>query len=77
MVKCPYFTTSYFPLAGEAEVLKDGSSFTVFICTEGDYVFKTRDKIQNFKKGDTILVPAALSDFTLKGNATLLEICIS
>ena len=77
MVDCPYFTTSYFPLNGTASVDKDGSSFTVYICTEGEYSFKTDDKSYSFKKGDTILVPAALKAFELSGDATLLEICIS
>lgn len=77
MVDCPYFTTNYFPLMGKADVKKDGSSFTVYICTEGNYEFKTKDKSYAFKKGDTILVPAALKDFELEGSATLLEIYIS
>ncbi|WP_417365358.1 type I phosphomannose isomerase catalytic subunit [Flavobacterium beibuense] len=77
MVNCPYFTTSYFPLKGEANVNKNGSSFTVYICTEGEYTFEDNGKSYSFKKGDTILVPAALKDFSLKGEATLLEICIS
>ncbi len=77
MVESPYFTTSYFPLAGEALITKDNSSFTVYICTEGEYVFKTKNEKYTFRKGDTVLAPAALSNFTLEGNATLLEICIS
>ncbi|QEE49487.1 class I mannose-6-phosphate isomerase [Flavobacterium alkalisoli] len=77
MVDCPYFTTSYFPLNGTASVDKDGSSFTVYICTEGEYSFKTDGKSYSFTKGDTILVPAALKAFELSGEATLLEICIS
>ncbi|MFL9836481.1 type I phosphomannose isomerase catalytic subunit [Flavobacterium sp. ST-75] len=77
MVNCPYFTTSYFPLNGEANINKDGSSFTVYICTEGEYSFENDGKSYSFKKGDTILVPAALKGFSLKGEATLLEICIS
>lgn len=77
MVDCPYFTTNYFPLMGKTSVKKDGSSFTVYICTEGNYEFKAKDKSYAFKKGDTILVPAALKDFDLEGSATLLEIYIS
>ncbi|MEE1896876.1 type I phosphomannose isomerase catalytic subunit [Flavobacterium rakeshii] len=77
MVNCPYFTTSYFPLNGEANVNKNSSSFTVYICTEGEYSFENNGKTYSFKKGDTILVPAALTDFSLRGEATLLEICIS
>lgn len=77
MVDCPYFTTGYFPLSGKAELEKDGKSFTVYICTEGNYSFTAGEKSYNFKKGDTILVPAALRVFNLEGEATLLEIYIS
>ena len=77
MVDCPYFTTNFFPLAGSASVSKDGSSFTVYICTDGEYNVEFEGKTYSFKKGDTVLIPAALKAFTLNGTATLLEIYIS
>ena len=77
MVDCPYFTTAYFPLIGEAEVEKDGSSFTVYICTEGNYTLTANGTAHSFKKGDTILIPAGLKQYILSGEATLLEIYIS
>jgi mannose-6-phosphate isomerase len=77
MVDCPYFTTSFLPLEGTAEMAKDGSSFTVYICTEGEFAVENEGKKYNYSKGDTILIPAALKAFTLTGKATLLEICIS
>jgi len=76
-VDCPYFTTNYFPLEGSADITKDGNSFTVYICTEGDYSIDAEGETYNFKKGDTVLIPAALKAFTLNGTATLLEIYIS
>lgn len=77
MVDCPYFTTCFVPLSGDMDVNKDGESFTVYICTEGEYEFNANGTTNSFKKGDTVLVPAALQDYTLKGIATLLEIYIS
>lgn len=77
MVDCPYFTTNYFPVDGRADVNKDGSSFTVYICTEGQYTLENAGQSHSFKKGDTILIPAALKNYVLAGNATLLEIYIS
>ncbi|RWX02427.1 type I phosphomannose isomerase catalytic subunit [Flavobacterium cerinum] len=77
MVNCPYFTTSYLPLNGSMGVSKDGSSFTVYICTEGEFSIEAGGEKYNFKKGDTVLVPAILKVFILSGTATLLEICIS
>ena len=77
MVDCPYFTTAYLPLKGSTGMSKDGSSFTVYICTEGEFTVEASGEKYNFKKGDTVLVPAALKEFLLSGEATLLEICIS
>ena len=77
MVDCPYFTTNFLPLAGSKSVSKDGSSFTVYICTDGEYSVEFEGKTYAFKKGDTVLIPAALKAFTLNGTATLLEIYIS
>ncbi len=77
MVDCPYFTTSFLPLEGTAEMAKDGSSFTVYICTEGEFAVENDGEKYNYSKGDTILIPAALKSFKLTGKATLLEICIS
>ena len=77
MVDCPYFTTNFLPLNGTAEMVKDGSNFSVYICTEGKYTLNAEGQMYSFKKGDTILVPASLRTFSLMGEATLLEIYIS
>jgi mannose-6-phosphate isomerase len=77
MVDCPYFTTNYVPLNGSAEITRTGETFTVYICTEGEYTLTVTGEAHTFKKGDTVLVPAAVKEFALAGNATLLEIYIS
>lgn len=77
-VHCPYFTTNVIPLDGKMNFNKKGASFTVFICTEGEFYVVTDSYLKHsFKKGDTVLLPAALTDFELVGKATLLEIFIS
>ncbi len=77
MVDCPYFTTNFLPLDGTAEVSKSGASFTVYMCTEGHYILSTPQGSTEFKKGDTVLVPASVTSFELSGKASLLEIYIS
>lgn len=77
VVDCPYFTTNFIRLNGSLNVEKDTASFTVYICTEGSFTFTAKGKEYNFKKGDTLLIPAALTAFELKGEADLLEIYIS
>ena len=77
MVHCPYFTTNFVPLKGSMGVNKDGGSFTVYICTEGSYSFEAGGEKHDFAKGDTVLVPAAMQEYMLSGEADLLEIYIS
>lgn len=77
MVDCPYFITSYLPLKGSCAINKEGSSFTVYICTEGEFEINANGEAYSFKKGDTVLIPASLKVYILSGEATLLEIGIS
>lgn len=77
MVDCPYFTTNYLPLDGSVQVEKSGDSFTVYICTEGEFAVERNNETYSFKKGDTVLLPAGLKTYRLNGKATLLEIYIS
>ena len=77
MVNCPYFTTNYLPLDGTINVSKTSESFTVYMCTEGTFQLEYNQITRNYKKGDTILIPAVMNRYTLAGNAVLLEIYIS
>jgi mannose-6-phosphate isomerase len=77
IVDCPYFTTNFLPLDGTTEMHKNGNTFTVYMCTEGFFEI-TYDHLKfSYKKGDTVLIPAALNTFTLNGKASILEIYIS
>ena len=76
MVDCNYFTTNYIPLSGLMKFEKDGRSFHVYMCTEGDFTITQENVAYHYKKGDTILMPAAISIFEFTGNASLLEIYI-
>ncbi|RKS21733.1 mannose-6-phosphate isomerase [Flavobacterium endophyticum] len=75
-VSCPYFTTNYLPLSGKISVSNSEDSFRVYMCMEGEFQLDYEGKAWNYKKGDTILIPAGLKDFTLEGTAVLLEIYI-
>ncbi|UOK43818.1 MULTISPECIES: type I phosphomannose isomerase catalytic subunit [Flavobacterium] len=78
VVDCAYFSTNVIPLDGKMNFTKNGTSFTVLVCTEGDFSVVNGSGVEfKFKMGDTILLPAALTDFELVGFATLLEIFIS
>lgn len=74
LVDCPYFTTHQIQLDGELNRSKSGASFTVYMCTEGAFSIKYAGEKHKFDLGSTVLVPAALREFSLQGTATLLEI---
>jgi len=77
IVQCQYFTTNVIPLKGTIDISKNKNSFTVYMCVEGDFELHTDGETFNYRKGDTLLIPAALTDFQLTGHATILEIYIS
>lgn len=77
LVDCPYFATNIISLSHSYEITKNNDCFLVYICTEGNAVLSTVDENFVIKQGETVLVPAQLTAFTLKGNATLLEVFIN
>jgi mannose-6-phosphate isomerase len=77
IVDCPYFTTNFLPLKGKVSVNKIGDTFTVYMCIEGSFEIEYEGLKFQYKKGDTILIPAAMKTFLLNGEASVLEIYIS
>lgn len=77
VVDCPYFTTNFLPLDGAISVNKTGNSFTVFMCVDGSFELESEGVKYQYKKGDTLLIPAFLKTFVLNGKASILEIYIS
>jgi mannose-6-phosphate isomerase len=77
MVNCKYFTTNFIPLDGSVEISKNGNSFTVYMCVEGNFELEYNEEIYTYQLGNTILIPADMDKFKIKGKASLLEIYIS
>lgn len=77
VVDCIYFTTNFIPLNGNLNVNKNQNSFTVYMCVDGDFELILNEEKYSYKKGDTVLIPASLTDFQLSGKGSLLEIYIS
>ena len=77
VVDCSYFTTNFIPLNGNVKVTKNQKSFTVYMCVDGEFELILNEEKYNYKKGDTVLIPAILTDFQLDGKAAILEIYIS
>ncbi|CAH0334940.1 Putative mannose-6-phosphate isomerase YvyI [Flavobacterium sp. CECT 9288] len=76
VVHCPYFTTNFLPLDGEVLMNKTNESFTVYMCVDGNFSLKLNEKVYQYKKGDTLLIPAQISTYVLSGKASILEIYI-
>jgi len=47
------------------------------MCVEGTFQLETNDEIYSYKTGDTLLIPANMTNFEIFGFATILEIYIS
>jgi mannose-6-phosphate isomerase len=77
IVNCRYFTTNFIPLDGSMDVHKNGDSFTVYMCVNGNFVLKYDSNVYQYTLGDTVLIPAQMTSYELIGKASLLEIYIS
>ncbi|MDR2212364.1 MAG: class I mannose-6-phosphate isomerase [Pseudomonadales bacterium] len=73
LTESPYFTCNYLPLDGTLPVAHSGASFRIYVCVAGHFSIDSGTARHEFKLGDTVLMPAALRDYTLSGQAILLE----
>lgn len=77
MVSCPYFTTNYLKIDATIQKNNGHGSFTIYICVEGEAEILTSNHTETIKKGETILIPAAIESFHISAkNATLLEVYV-
>ncbi len=77
MVSCPYFTTNYVKVTTTLERENTYDSFMIYVCVEGEAELKTATHSEHIKKGETVLIPAALKTFQIVAkDATLLEVYV-
>lgn len=76
LVECPFFKTNILQISEKYNWKKIKESFTVLMCTEGSFTINMLHFQSEFKKGDTVLIPAIIDGFEIIGEATLLEITI-
>ena len=72
IAECGHFKVDRLLLDGEMPLGYDESSFTVLMCLEGDASVEYEGGAMPLKAGETVLLPAALTSFKLKGKGTLL-----
>lgn len=76
LVECPFFKTNILQISGKYNWKKTKESFTVLMCTKGSFTINMLNFQAEFKKGDTLLIPAILDGFQIIGEVSLLEITI-
>jgi mannose-6-phosphate isomerase len=76
LVECPFFKTNILQISEKYNWKKTKESFTVFMCTEGSFTISMLHFQSEFRKGDTLLIPAIIDGFEIIGDASLLEITI-
>lgn len=54
----------------------DYNKMVIYMCLEGSYEIHWQEMITEVKKGESLLLPACLGEYELKGNAELLKVYI-
>ncbi|MUU77737.1 type I phosphomannose isomerase catalytic subunit [Winogradskyella endarachnes] len=77
MVSCPFFTTNFLELDDEIKKQNTHDSFLIYMCVDGKVEVITNTSKDIISKGETILIPAQIKDYTLKTNyGKLLEVYV-
>lgn len=78
MVSCPYFTTNFLPVVNKIAKENTLDSFLIYMCVKGSVNFKVNNTKTNVKMGETVLIPASISQFEIlpDSDSELLEVYI-
>lgn len=73
IVDSEYFKVEKIAVAGEYKDKSNKETFYIMNIIEGEGKIETKDKEYKFKKGDTILIPAELGEYKIKGKLEILK----
>lgn len=77
MVACPYFTTNYLELSSDLKCNNTKDSFIIYLCVEGKAIINQNGNKVVINKGETVLLPASIKDYSVVTNyAKLLEVYV-
>jgi mannose-6-phosphate isomerase len=77
MVSCPFFITNFIEIDKTLRVENTHDSFMIYMCVDGDVEVSTERSTTKISKGETLLIPAAIKNYSLKSNyAKLLEVYV-
>ncbi len=77
MVSCQYFTTNYLKVDQLLKKENVQDSFVIYMCVDGDARITANGFSEDLKKGETVLLPAAIRNYEISAEkATLLEVYV-
>jgi mannose-6-phosphate isomerase len=77
MASCPYFTTNYLKINQTLQKQNHHDSFIIYICVDGEAEINAKKHSETIRKGETILLPAAIDAYQISSKkATLLEVYV-
>ena len=68
LARSPYFNTDYLKLDRDRDLQFDGKSFTVFMCLSGTATLVAGGVAEEFRAGETLMLPAAVHKARLATN---------
>ena len=76
MYKSDIFNIDMLNINGKVDGKSSEDSFYAYIVIEGNGDIKTSNFSRNITKGDTLLIPANLGEYTLNGNMKLMKVWV-
>jgi mannose-6-phosphate isomerase len=77
MVNCPYFITNFLEINKPLSIENTKDSFMIYMCVDGDVEVTAESSTIGISKGETLLIPALVKNYTLNSNyAKLLEVYV-
>lgn len=73
LTTCDLFKMYNLKVEGECESVADETSFVSLLCLEGKGTVECGEKTLEFKKGESIFIPANAGKFAVNGNIEILE----
>jgi mannose-6-phosphate isomerase len=70
---CEHFALELYEVVESFKECSDGERFFIFTAVEGEAEILSKDKSVPIKKGDSILIPAALGEYEVRGTVKLLK----
>lgn len=70
---CKDFSLEMYNVKTEVEEVSDEERFFVFTVVDGEGEIVYKDGVESLKNGDSVLIPASLGKYTLRGNMKALK----